>query len=168
MQTLATAAASVLVERAGRKILLLISSITMGLCLVILGYYFFMKDHGGISPGLASLPVYTMGVLMVGFSVGLGPLPWMLSGEVLAPEIKSIGTAVAVTTNWTCVTLVTFFFKPMSALIGKAYTFWMFSVVCALSIVFVLAVVPETKGKSIDEVQQILSGKQKKSTNGRV
>lgn len=168
MQTLATAASSVLVDRAGRKILFLISSITMGLCLVVMGYYFYMKDNKVDISGMSWIPVGTMALLIIGFSLGLGPLPWMLSGEVLAPEVKSIGTAAAVTTNWTCVTLVTFFFKPLVNAISAAYTFWLFAAICVLSTIFVLTVVPETKGKSIEEVQQILGKKPLKSTNGRV
>lgn len=120
----------------------------MGLCLVVMGYYFYMIERDANSAnGMTWIPVGTMAILIIGFSLGLGPLPWMLSGEVLSPEMKSIGTAAAVTTNWLCVTLVTLEFKPLVNLISRPYTFWLFAVICALSTVFVLTVVPETKGK---------------------
>ncbi len=171
MQTLATLVSSVLVDRAGRKILLLLSSMGMTVCLAFLGYYFLVADGDdkAAAKSISWLPLVSVVLLIILFSIGLGPLPWMMSGEVLAPEIKSFGTAAAVVANWTCVALVTFFFQPLMSLISTAYTFWLFSAWCAFATVFILICVPETKGKSIDEVQNILAGRKPgHKMNGKV
>lgn len=169
VQTVATLVSSIMVDRAGRKILLLISSSSMGVCLLALGFYFWMQEHNTDVSNMGWLPLMSVICLIIGFSLGLGPLPWMMSGEVLAPEVKSFGTGASVTTNWVCVALVTFFFKPFLGLIGKAFTFWIFGAVCALSTFFILVVLPETKGKSIQEVQNILAGrKHSQVVNGKV
>lgn len=164
VQTLATVVSSALVDKAGRRILLLVSSVGMGIMLAIFGYYFKIKDD---NPQLNWLPLVCLIVFITVFSLGLGPLPWMMSGEVLAPEIKSFGSGVAVATNWICVSLVTFFFEPLKDGIGAHYTFWLFSVIVFIAAVFILLIVPETKGKSIQQIQNELAGnKSKAQING--
>lgn len=162
VQTIATVVASILVDRAGRRILLLISSIGMGVTLAVFGYYFKLKENNTDVSNISWLPLVCLVVFIIVFSLGLGPLPWMMSGEILAPEIKSFGSGAAVSTNWICVSIVTFFFKPLLDAIGSSSTFWMFAVVCFIAAAFVLLVIPETKGKSIQEIQNELAGKKAK------
>lgn len=159
VQTVATVIASVLVDKAGRKILLIVSSSLMGICLGVFGYYFYLKEHHSDVSNIGWLPLACLVLFIVGFSLGLGPLPWMMSGEVLAPEIKSFGSGVAVATNWSCVAIVTFFFKPLSDAIGCSVVFWIFTIVCACAAAFAILFIPETKGKSIQQIQDELAGK---------
>lgn len=157
--TLTTIASSFLIERTGRKILLLISIESMGFSLVALGFYFWMLDHKMDTTNLTWLPLSSIVLFMVGFSLGIGPIPWLISVEILDPEIKSFGATLAAVTNFGGVTLVTFFFEPLVELISAAYTFWVFAGVCLLGTIFILAIVPETKGKSVQEMQLLMAGK---------
>lgn len=166
VQSLATVVASVLVDKAGRRILLLTSSVGMGITLAVFGYYYRLKNTQDVS-NLNWLPLVCLLTFIVVFSLGLGPLPWMMSSEIMAPEIKSFGNSAAVATNWICVSLVTFFFGPLKDSIGDDYTFWLFSIIVFIAAAFILFVVPETKGKSMQQIQNELAGKHSKpQTNG--
>lgn len=169
VQTTATIAASILVDKAGRKILLIISSAGMAICLVALGYYFHLKDTGAAVSELGWLPLGSLVGFIIVFSLGFGPLPWMMSGEILSSEIKSVGSGCAVAVNWGCVSLVTFYFQPLCQSLSTAVTFWGFAVICSIATLFSLIMVPETKGKSMQQIQNELAGiKTVKQVNGNV
>lgn len=167
-QSLATFASGFLVERTGRKILLLTSIVSMGLSLLALGSYFWMLDHNMNTSNFTWLPLCSIVFFIIGFSLGMGPIPWLISVELLDPEIKSFGATLTAATNLACVTLVTFFFEPLVDLISTAYTFWLFAGVCLIGTIFILAVVPETKGKSVTEMQFIMAGKILNSLNSHL
>ncbi|XP_065214185.1 facilitated trehalose transporter Tret1-2 homolog isoform X4 [Planococcus citri] len=158
VQSMATVASSVLVEKAGRRLLLLISSIGMGVTLIVLGYYFKIKDDPA-NASLGWLPIVCLFFFIIVFSLGLGPLPWMMSGELLSPEIKSFGSGVAVATNWICVSIITGSFGSLTKAIGESFAFWLFAVIVLIAAAFVFFFVPETKGKSVQDIQLELAGK---------
>lgn len=166
MQTVATIVASVLVEKSGRRMLLLISSIGMSICLGVLGYYFKLKDSGADVSTITWLPLGSLLTYIVLYALGLGALPWIMSSEVMSPEIKSFGFGAAVSINWFFVAVITFFFKTLIDAIGATLTFWMFAFTCAASVVFVLVAVPETKGKSMQQIQEELAGRKCKPISG--
>jgi len=159
VQVLMTFASAVLIEKAGRKLLLLQSSIVMGSCLITLGVYFKLKDGGSDVSAIGWLPLAAVVLFIVSFSLGYGPIPWLIMGELFAPDVKGLASAIAVMFNWTLVFIVTQTFGPLNASIGSAATFWLFSGFMVLATLFVAIKVPETKGKSNAEIQAILGGK---------
>lgn len=156
-QTVATGASSVLVERAGRKILLLLSCSIMGLTILALGYYFWVLDRNGDTSSIGWVPLASLVGYIVAYALGLGPLPWMMAGDLLTPEMQSVGATITATTNLVCLTLVTLYFQTLLKLISTAWTFWLFAGVCAIATLFTLVVIPETKGKTAEQVQSILA-----------
>jgi SP family facilitated glucose transporter-like MFS transporter 8 len=158
VQVVVTYAASAMVDRAGRRVLLLLSASIMGLCLAILGLYFCLKNKGDDVSGIGWLPLLCVAVFIVMFSLGFGPLPWMMMGELFAPNIKGAASSIAVCTNWTLVFIVTFSFGKLVDGLGEHTTFWIFAVICGIATVFIFYLVPETKGKTLTEIQRILSG----------
>lgn len=156
-QTLAAVVSSILVERAGRKTLLLLSCILMGISLVALGYYFWLLDTDGNTSYVEWLPLTSLVTYMITFALGLGPIPWMMAGDLFTPEMQSLGSTVTAATNLFCLTLVTLFFRTLMDLISTAGTFWLFAIVCGIATVFTLVVIPETKGKTAEQVQNILA-----------
>merc|ERR1712048_711336 len=153
-QVLLTLLACVLVERAGRRVLLLFATATMTIACFVLAYYFAAGIHGMWAPSwLALLGIC---VYIVGFSLGMGPIPWLILGELFPTEIRSSASSLATVTNWACSFLVTLFFKPMVELISKQVTFALFGIVCCTCFVFVFGLVPETKGKAIEEILVLL------------
>ncbi len=159
VQVLMTFVAAALVERAGRKVLLIQSSAVMGLCLVVLGIYFNIKDAGKDVSSFGLVPLVSLVLFIVSFSLGYGPIPWMMMGELLAPEVKGIASTIVVLFNWTAVFIVTKTFPILLVSLGKDITFWIFGVVMVVGTVYGLKVLFETKGKSNAQIQLMLSTK---------
>lgn len=159
VQTIATYISSLLVDKAGRKILLLQSCVIMGICLIILGVYFKLKVDGYQVASIGWLPLLCMVLFIVSFSMGFGPIPWMMMSELFPVEFRGGATGVTVITNWMLVFVVTLCFPIMKDAIGIYSCFWFFACIMVLCVFFVLFVIPETKGKSISQIQAILAGK---------
>uniref|UniRef100_A0A2M4A0Z4 Facilitated trehalose transporter Tret1 n=1 Tax=Anopheles triannulatus TaxID=58253 RepID=A0A2M4A0Z4_9DIPT len=159
VQVVMTLASSVLIDKAGRRILLLQSSFIMGSCLVVLGIYFKLQNDKVDVSNIGWLPLASVVLFIVSFSLGFGPIPWMMMGELCAPDIKGLASALAVMFNWTLVFLVTKSFGIMQDLLGSDWTFWFFGAWMAVCTVYVFIKVPETKGKTNAQIQAILSGK---------
>lgn len=158
VQVLMTFTAAVLVEKAGRKILLIQSSTVMCLCLAALGFYFKLKDGGSDVSNIGWIPLVSVVLFIVTFSLGYGPIPWMMMGELLPPEVKSLATAFTVLFNWVAVFVVTNTFPKMIDSFGGATTFWIFSVIMAVGTLYGFRNIFETKGKSSTEIKYMLSG----------
>lgn len=158
VQVLMTFASAALIEKAGRKILLLQSSIVMGTCLTTLGIYFYLKDNGTDVKAIGWLPLGAVVLFIISFSLGFGPIPWLIMGELFAPDVKGVASALAVMFNWTLVFVVTQTFGPLNDSIGGAMTFWLFALFMVICTFFVFIKVPETKGKTNAQIQAILSG----------
>ncbi len=93
VQVVATMVSSVLVDRAGRKILLTISDVGMAVSLVALGIFFYLKDDAEdpVYLDIGWLPLISMIIFITAFSLGFGPIPWMLVGEIL--PARALGTS---------------------------------------------------------------------------
>ncbi|KAI4470902.1 facilitated trehalose transporter tret1-1-like protein [Holotrichia oblita] len=169
VQVVATFCSSMVVDKLGRKILLLISDSFMALSTILLGVFFTLKDKELVEPDtltkLGFLPVLALCIFIIVFSLGFGPIPWMISSELFPPEIKAVASSAAATFNWFLAFLVTKFYLDLKEAIGGDITFYIFSGISILGTVFIFLVVPETKGKSMEEIQDMLNGK-KKPTSG--
>jgi MFS family permease len=127
-----------LVDRCGRRPLLLASAAGAGVALALLGLTLEMSLSGAASwLPLAFLLVYT-----TSFGIGLGPIFWVL--------IAGVATAV----NWFSGFVVGLIFVPLSAAIGTGPTFWVFAAVCAVAFVFVRRYVPETNGRPFADIAE--------------
>lgn len=156
IQVLATGVTTWLLDRAGRRILLIISTSGMTLCLLAVSVVFFLKDN--ISQDSNSYYILTM-ISLVGivsfvitFSFGMGAIPWLMMSEILPVSIKSLGGSIATLANWLtsfAITMTTNLMLTWS--VGG--TFLSYMVVSAFTIVFVVLWVPETKGRTLEEIQ---------------
>lgn len=88
MSVIATYVSTLIVDRLGRKILLLCSIVVMGVCTLLLGAFFYMKDNGFDVSSIGLLPLVSMCMFLILFSIGFGPIPWMLMGEIFPAQIK--------------------------------------------------------------------------------
>jgi len=79
-----------LVDRAGRKALMIASELGMALALSALGLFFYLKkiNDGVVMPGLSVVPLVSLISFMVLYNTGAGPIPWLMMGELLPPRIK--------------------------------------------------------------------------------
>ncbi|WP_017576349.1 sugar porter family MFS transporter [Nocardiopsis kunsanensis] len=134
-----------LIDRVGRRPLLLGSLAGMTVSIALLGLAF----AAGMSP-LAML-VFMM-LFIVAFGVGMGPVFWVLLGEVFPSAQRAEGASAGATVNWLSNFLVSLAFLPLVNAVGQAATFWGFAVLCLLGFAFVAKWVPETRERNADEV----------------
>lgn len=159
IQVIATFVSSLVVDRLGRKLLLLQSALIMGLCLVSLGTYFYLNEQTDVDvSSLGFIPILSLCIFIVSFSLGFGPVPWLMAGEIFAADVKSYLVPVAGTTNWTLAFFITKFFGNLVNAINMGPTFWIFAGCCFVGFAFILFVIPETKGLSLIEIQRMLNG----------
>lgn len=166
VQVIATYAATLLIDRAGRRILLLISASVMSLCLAVMAVFFHLKTTGVDMTAYANVPIITLATFIIVFSFGFGPVPWLMMTELFSPAVKGSATSISAACNWLLAFVVTKFFQDMLDCVGPAVTFAGFSVTCAFATVFVFSRVPETKGKDVDTIIRMLSTDTDKAAAG--
>lgn len=160
-QVIATLIGSFLVDRLGRKILLVASAVLHVLSLSSLGLYYFVSQTKDVS-NFGWVPLGSLVIFIIGFSIGFGPIPWLMVAEITPMESRSATSAIATTANWACAFLITKNFEFLQNTITKHGTFFLFSAICVASIIFVVMMLPETKGKSNEQIKQFF---QPRNTN---
>ncbi|ENN70162.1 hypothetical protein YQE_00027, partial [Dendroctonus ponderosae] len=171
VQVIATFISSLIVDKFGRKILLIASAFFMAFSGTLLGVFFTLKDRNLVDEqtlqNIGFLPIVSMVIFITVFSLGFGPIPWMASSEIMPPEIKSTASSAAATFNWFLAFIVTRFYNNLASAIGGDVTFYLFAAITLVGCAFVYFVMPETKGKTSQEVQDILSGVRPGSADGK-
>ncbi|EOX99385.1 hypothetical protein QUC31_014674 [Theobroma cacao] len=142
--------ATFLVDRVGRKPLLYVSTIGMTVCLLTLSLSLALLGNGQLGIALAVLCVCGN---VAFFSVGMGPICWILTSEIFPLRLRAQASALGAVGNRVCSGLVAMSFLSLSRTISVAGTFFNFSVLSALSVLFVYKCVPETKGKSLEQIE---------------
>ncbi|XP_014254945.1 facilitated trehalose transporter Tret1 isoform X2 [Cimex lectularius] len=154
----ATLMATLLIDRLGRKVLMYISNSLMTLTLGVLGTFFYLKNQGYDMSQYGWVPLSGFVIYVIGFSIGAGPIPWLMMGEILPAKIRGTAASIATGFNWTCTFLVTKTFIDLRELIGAEGVFWLFSMICTVGVVFVAICVPETQGKSLEDIERNFTG----------
>lgn len=134
----------------------------MTVCLGVLGYYYRMMEDGQNVDALTWLPLTCIGMFNVVFSLGYGSVPYSIISELFPPETKGIAGSISIMTNWFLVFLVTRTFHMLTKALHESVTFWLFASVCAMSALFAYVYVPETKGKTLHEIQMKLARRKKR------
>ncbi|KAK2587151.1 hypothetical protein KPH14_002909 [Odynerus spinipes] len=159
VQVVASFVTPFIVDRLGRRLLLVVSGIGEIVTLGALGLCFYLRDvlHEDVS-GISWLPVVSLVIFIATYCIGWGPLPWAVMGEMFAPDVKSKASGITVCMCW----LLAFFIIKFSSNITEAFgdytTYWMFAAFCLLSVLFTVFILPETKGKSLQQIQDELNG----------
>lgn len=150
-----TVVAIMLVDRVGRRPLLLVGTGGMTVMLAILGLGFFL-------PGLSGIVGYvTLGsmLLYVAFyAISLGPVFWLLISEIYPLRVRGTAEGVASVFNWGANFLVGLTFLSLMEQIGESWSFWILGGFCILAFVFIYLKVPETMGRSLEEIETDLHG----------
>ncbi|WP_195574261.1 sugar porter family MFS transporter [Paenibacillus sp. 1001270B_150601_E10] len=143
-----------LIDRVGRKALLLVGSSLMAICLLIIGFAFQTGQTSGLLI-LISILVY-----VAAFAISLGPVVWVIMSEIFPNHIRGKATAIASMMLWLADYVVSQSFPPLLSSAGPAFTFWIFGALALFTFFFTWRVVPETKGKSLEQIEEMWSAKQ--------
>ncbi|KAI5418381.1 hypothetical protein KIW84_042861 [Lathyrus oleraceus] len=157
VQVLATILTLWLADKSGRRLLLIVSSSAMALSLLVVSISFYLKEY--ISPDsdlyatLSLVSVAGVVVMVIAFSLGLGAMPWIIMSEILPINIKGLAGSFTILANWFFSWLVTLTANLLLDW-SSGGTFTIYTAVCVFTAGFVAIWVPETKGKTLEEIQQ--------------
>lgn len=144
---LVTVVSILLVDRLGRRFLLLFGTAGMTAALAFLGFAFERHATG-------SAVLYTVIAYIVFFGIGLGPVVWLLISEIYPIRIRGKAMSLAILTVWGTNWIVAGTFLSVIHAVGPAVTFWIFAALCVLAFAFCLIFVPETKAKSLEDIER--------------
>ncbi|XP_028128514.1 facilitated trehalose transporter Tret1 [Diabrotica virgifera virgifera] len=163
-QLVVTILASTVVDKIGRRPLILISVAGVGITLMVEGIYFYLQTVIDVS-SFAMVPVIALLVYIIFFSIGLQGIPIIILSEVFNADIKSIALGFAEIYFAIIATATSKFFQVTRDHYGMHVPFISFSTICAIAVVLIFIMVPETKGKTLEEIQDYFKGvKHTKST----
>ena len=137
------------IEKWGRRTLMLIGAGCLGLIYLTLGTCYFFEVKGVV---MVVLVVTAISV----YAMTLGPVTWTLLAEIFPNRIRGIAMATCTFALWVGCCTLTFSFPSMNAALGSSGTFWIYSAICICAFVFLWNRCPETKGKSLEELEKEL------------
>ena len=148
-----TVVAILLLDRVGRRPLLLTGTALLTVALVLLGCFFAFPSWQHAAPWLALVALVSY---IAAFAIGLGPVFWLMISEIYPLRLRGAAMAVATVANWTFNFLVSYFFLSLVGWIGKGGTFWLYAGLGVLAVLFFWSRVPETKNRSLEEIERDL------------
>lgn len=145
-----TVVAVLLVDRVGRRPLLLVGTGGMTVMLGILGLGFLLPGFSGI---VGYVTLGSMLLYVAFYAISLGPVFWLMISEIYPLRIRGTAEGAASVANWGANLIVGVTFLPLIELIGEGWSFWILGGFCILAFVFIYLWVPETMGRSLEEIE---------------
>ncbi|XP_074345555.1 sugar transporter ERD6-like 16 isoform X1 [Apium graveolens] len=147
-----TMVGAILMDKSGRRPLLLVSATGTFLGCFLTGTAFLLEGQKLLLQWIPTLAVSGVLTYIASFSIGMGAVPWVIMSEIFPLHIKGLAGSLAVLINWLGAWAVSYTFNFLMSWSCPG-TFFVFSGFCALTVLFVAKVVPETKGKTLEEIQ---------------
>jgi sugar porter (SP) family MFS transporter len=145
-----TVVSILLIERLGRRLLMLIGSVGMGVFLFGISVAYFTSHFNGVI-----VLVFIMGYLAF-FALSLGPVVWVLIGEIFPNNLRSHAVSLSVFCLWGANFIVSFSFPFLLTHLKGGFTFLIYALMCVLCFVFILRYLVETKGKTLEQIEKEL------------
>ncbi|XP_050503858.1 facilitated trehalose transporter Tret1-like isoform X3 [Diabrotica virgifera virgifera] len=145
------------IETTGRKPMLIVSSIGAGISSTTLGVFFYLKYIN--SPFIESFhlgPLLSVSAFIISYSIGLGPIPMAIICELFPSDLRSTALAIISTVSALVITGYTTFYPLLAELIHTHWCMWIFGLSCFAGTFFISTMLPEVRGKSVLEIQEIL------------
>ncbi len=135
-----------IVDRKGRRFLLLTGAVGLAVIYVLLG--------SGYSIGIQGLPMLLIVLAAIGcYSMSLAPVVWVVIAEIFPNRIRGAAMSIAVASLWLACFTLTYTFPILNARLGPSGTFWLYAAICLAGYAFIRAKLPETKGKTLEEIE---------------
>ena len=174
VQFVAAALACVLMDKAGRRILLWTNALGMCVSLVALGVYFeiyippkdgsstsdFLSLFGSMSHSVPAKDISWLSILSIvlfnlTFSLAWGSVPWLVMSEIFPLRARGLACSLATLTNWSSAFVITYTYDSTVRALTIQGAYWVYAGICFLGFIFVYFLVPETKGKTLEEIEAI-------------
>jgi MFS family permease len=141
-----------IVDRRGRRPLLLFGSAGLAVIYIAMGFCYYS--------GIKGLPVLLLVLAAIGcYAMSLAPVTWVVISEIFPNRIRGAAMAVAVSALWIACFLLTLTFPLLNATLGPAGTFWLYGAICVAGFIFIKFKLPETNGKSLEQIERELVDK---------
>jgi sugar porter (SP) family MFS transporter len=139
------------VDRVGRRALMLAGCAGIAVSHTLLGLAYRF--------GLKGMPVLVLTLCTIGcYAMSLAPVTWVLISEIFPNRVRGVAVSIAVSALWIACFVLTFTFPVLNRALGASGTFWLYAAICFAGFVFVKRCVPETKGRSLEEIEHLLVG----------
>jgi sugar porter (SP) family MFS transporter len=137
------------VDRAGRRPLMLLGAAGLAVIYTVMGFCYAQHVQG--------LPVLLLVLAAIAcYSMSLAPVTWVVISEIFPNRIRGAAMSVAVTALWIACFILTYTFPILNAKLGASGTFWLYAGICVAGFIFIFAKLPETKGKSLEQIEREL------------
>lgn len=137
------------VDRLGRKALMLLGAGGLAGIYAVLGSMYFLHIQG--------LPLLIMVVAVIAcYAMSLAPVTWVVLSEIFPNNIRGTAMSIATFSLWAACFILTYTFPLLNKLLKASGTFWLYGIICLLGFLFILKRLPETKGKSLEEIEREL------------
>ncbi|XP_041975521.1 facilitated trehalose transporter Tret1-like [Aricia agestis] len=157
VQLITSAISCQLVDRLGRKPLLITSACGVGLANIIIGAYFFMQHESSeYTVAIKFIPIIVIPIFIFSYTIGLATVPFAITSEIFPTNIKSKATCVIQIFVALMTFAVTKLYQVVADNLGNYVAFWGFGVLSVGGVIFILLLLPETKGQSFAAIQEKL------------
>ncbi|MCP4343864.1 MAG: sugar porter family MFS transporter [Desulfobulbaceae bacterium] len=145
-----TLVAMATVDKLGRKVLILWGSAGLAISYIVVGTCFHLQIQGVV------VLIAVLGAIAC-FSATLGPVMWVLISEIFPNRVRGLATSIAVLSLWVANFILQSTFPIIKEAFSIAATFWLYAGICVLGVIFIKLFIPETKGKTLEEIESSLS-----------
>ena len=152
-QVVATFVGVILTDLLGRRTLLISGAFIMCVSISVAGVYELL-DHKYHHDNISAMGISGLIVYNVGFSIGWGALPWLMTSELIPLRVRGAGVGIATFVNWLLAAIVTGGYEFYQDAVNVWLAFWSFGIVCFFAAIFVAIFIPETKNKSLEEIER--------------
>ncbi|XP_075654678.1 sugar transporter ERD6-like 16 [Castanea sativa] len=151
-----TIVGAMMIDKSGRKPLVMISATGTFLGCFVTGTSFFLEGHNLLLEWAPTLAFVGVLFFIASFSIGMGAVPWLIMSEIFPIDVKGVAGSLVVLVNWLGAWLISYTFNFLFTW-SSSGTFFLYSAFSVMAILFVAKVVPETKGKTLEEIQQCIN-----------
>ena len=153
VQLVASGLSGLLCDLFGRMPLLIISTGLMSAALAGFGFFaYYQTLHPNGTGDMDWIPLVCVILFVCAFSLGMNPISWLLVGEIFPLQYRDIGPSLSTAFSYVCAFAAVKTFVDFREHLGLCGTFWIYSVISLIGLIFCLAFVPETKGQTLDEM----------------